>query len=161
MNDEDTPLYLRRLRLIILAMTMGVIVFAAIVIYLITFGGMSTRPDLANVLLAALVAQAALEIVLYFVARKLINDWLRQRQSGQAGDSVAPSDLVRAFFTISLIVAGLAEGLSLFGLVILMLTGNWLAIVAPAIGLLLIALRFPSNDKFNRFAASVTGQHWG
>jgi hypothetical protein len=28
------------------------------------------------------------------------------------------------------------------------------------IGLLLIALHFPTRDKLSRFAGNVTGQHW-
>jgi hypothetical protein len=159
-NDDRLP-QLRLLRLIIPAMALGVIFFAAIVIFLITGGRMSTKPELAHVMRFTLVALAALELAAYVVIRKVVTGKLRQKWSGRAVHDAPPEELAQAFLVLSLAGAAMAEGLSLYGLVILLLTGDWLAIMAPAIGLLLIVLHFPSRDKFNRFAGTVTGQHWG
>ncbi|MBU0617697.1 MAG: hypothetical protein KKI02_08260 [Planctomycetes bacterium] len=160
MNNDDMPPNLQNLRLIIPAMAMGVILFAAIVIFLITGGSMSTNPELANVLLFTLVALAVMELAAYVVVRKVITGNLRRRWLGHAVEDVPPEELLKWFQTLTLVGAAMAEGLSLFGLVILLVTGNWLAIVAPAIGLLLIARHFPTRDKLNRFGGNVTGQHW-
>jgi len=161
MNNDHMPPNLQNLRLIIPAMAMGVIIFAAIVIFLITGGSMSTDPEPANLLLLVLAAFAVTELAAYVVVRKVVAGNLRRRWLGRAVEDVPSEELVKWFQTLTLVGAALAEGLSLFGLVILLITGNWLAIAAPAIGLLLIARNFPTRDKFNRFAGSITGQHWG
>ncbi len=158
-NDKLHP-SLQNLRLIIPAMALGVIIFAAIVIFLVAGGRMNTHPTLENPLLLALVALAVMEVVAYIVIRKVITGNLRRRWLGHAAEDVPPDELAKWFQTLTLVGAALAEAPSLFGLVILLITGNWLAIAAPAIGLLLIALHFPTRDKLNRFAGNVTGQHW-
>jgi hypothetical protein len=160
MSNDDVLALLQPLRLIVPAMALGVVIFAAIVIYLITVGGMSTTPDLANLLLATLAALAVILLVTYVIVRKLVTEWLRRSQADPGSGAVAPAAVARGFFTTTLIGAAMAEGLSLFGIVILLVTGNWLALVAPAVGLLLILLQVPTRDRFNRFASSVTGQHW-
>ena len=161
MNNHDMPPNLQNLRLIIPAMAMGVIIFAAIVIFLIAGGRVNTDREPANLLLLVLAALAVMELAAYVVVRKVIAGNLRRQWLGHAVEDVPPEELAKWFQTLTLVGAALAEGLSLFGLVILLITGNWLAIVAPAIGLLLIARHFPTRDKFNRFAGSITGQHWG
>ena len=61
---------------------------------------------------------------------------------------------------LRLIIPAMAMGVIIFAaIVIFLITGNWLAIAAPAIGLLLIARNFPTRDKLNRFSGNVTGQH--
>lgn len=160
MRRDEMPASLQNLRLIIPAMAMGMILFAAIVIFLITSGRMDTDPEPANLLLLVLAALAVAELAAYVVIRKVITGNLRRRWLGHAVEDVPPEELLKWFQTLTLVGAAMAEGLSLFGLVILLVTGNWPAIVAPAIGLLLIALHFPTRDKLNRFAGSVTGQHW-
>jgi hypothetical protein len=160
MNADGVPPSLRQLRLIIPAMAMGVILFAAVVVFLVTSGSITADAALANVLLLALTALAAAELVGYLIARKALTGRLRQQWLGHAAEDVPPHELARAFQALTLIGAAMAEGLSLFGLVIVLVTGSWPAIVAPAIGLLLIALLFPTPDKFSRFAGSITGQPW-
>jgi hypothetical protein len=161
MNNDDMPPNLRHLRLIIPAMAMGVILFAAIVIFLISSGSINTDPQAANVLFLLLAAFAVIELAAYVVIRRVITGKLRRRWVDHAVEDSPPEGLAQAFQALSLVGPAMAEGLSLLGLVILLITGNWLAIVAPAIGLLLIAFLFPKRDKFNRFAANITGQHWG
>jgi len=160
MRSDEMPASLQNLRLIIPAMAMGVIVFAAIVVFLITSGGMNTDPEPANLLLLVLAALAVMELAAYVVIRKVMMGNLRRRWVGRPVEDVPPEELARGFQTLTLVGAALAEGFSLFGLVILLVTGNWLAIAASAIGLLLIALHFPTRDKLSRFAGNVTGQHW-
>jgi hypothetical protein len=159
-NDKLHP-NVQNLRLMIPAMAMGVIIFAAIVIFLVAGWRMNTDPTLENPLLLALAALAVMEIVVYVVMRKVITGNLRRRWLGHAAEDVPADELAKCFQTLTLVGAALAEGLSLFGIVTLLITGNWLAIAAPAVGLLLIALHFPTRDKFNRFAGNATGQHWG
>jgi hypothetical protein len=61
---------------------------------------------------------------------------------------------------LTLIGCAMAEGASLFGIVALLITGHWLAIVVPALGLALLGLQFPTRAKFSSFADAVTRSSW-
>lgn len=161
MRDTDARPTLQQLRLIVMAMGAGVIIFGLIVILLVARERVNTDADLARPLLAALGALAVVEIVAYVVLRKLLMGSMRRRWLGQAVEDVPAEELTRGFQALTLIGAALAEGLSLFGLVVVLVTGTWPAIVATVAGLLALALAMPTRDKLNRFAANVTGQHWG
>lgn len=161
MTDDKLHPELQSMRVVVSAMAVGVIMFAAIVVFLIASGRMTGDPTLQNPLLLALLAVAVMEIVAYVVVRKLITDKLRRRWLSQETEELPADDPAKSYQAITLIGAAMAEGWSLFGLVVLLITGNWLAIAAPAIGVVLIALHFPTRDKCNRFAGNVTGQHWG
>ncbi|MFQ5807112.1 MAG: hypothetical protein ACE5I3_11750, partial [Phycisphaerae bacterium] len=102
----------------------------------------------------------AAEIPAYALLRTAIMGNLRRTWDGRASDEVPKEELAKGFNLLTIIGGALAEGLSLFGLVILLVSGNWLAVAAPVIGLLLLAAQLPTRDRFNRFAGNVTGQHW-
>jgi hypothetical protein len=159
--EAEVDQAVRILRTIIVAMLAGVVGFGTIAVILVVGGYAGTQPQLATMMLAALGGLAVVELVGYTVVRAGITGNTRRSCQGQGPDLAPSEELLKGFQTITLIGAAMAEGLSLFGIVVLLVTGVWLALAAPAVGVVLIALQTPSRDKFNRFAGSVTGQHWG
>ena len=77
-----------------------------------------------------------------------------------ATESLSIEALARHYMTLILIGCALAEGFSLFGIVILLVSGVWWAAAAPAVGLALIVLQVPTRDKFSQFVSRATGSHW-
>jgi hypothetical protein len=72
-----------------------------------------------------------------------------------------PAPVVLPIYAIlTLIGCAMAESLALFGIVIYLLSANGLAMIASAIGLLIIATRFPTEDKLAGWIANLTGQRY-
>jgi hypothetical protein len=161
MMDSEVDQVVRTLRIVMVAMLAGVVGFGAIAVILVVGGNIATQPQNANMLLAVLACFAVTGIVAYVVVRTALTGNVRRSCEGLAVDQVPAATLLKGFQMITLIGGALAEGVSFFGIVILLVTGAWLALAAPAVGVVLIALQAPSRDKFKRFAGSVTGQHWG
>ena len=67
------------------------------------------------------------------------------------------TQLASRFVQLTIIGAAQAEGISLFGLVVYLVTGVQWTLVVPVLGLLLLAVLFPTRDRFRAFAARVTG----
>ena len=161
MAYTNTEQALKPVRLIIPAMIMGAGLFGVLTVFLILGKIVETRPDMANLLLATLGGLVVMEIPAYVIVRNVALGKLQQQYQGRTPDDAIGVELAKGFVQITLIGAAMAEGISLFGLVILLITGNWLALIAPVLGLLVIAMQFPTRDKFGRFASDITGQHWG
>ena len=161
MLDLESQSSFKTIRLIIAALALGMIAFGAMVVFMITGGVLSTDPALANILLLALLGLAFAEAAAYVVLRAVFLKRVREEWTGAVADETSVPGVLGAFVTLSLIGAAMAEGIGLFGTVILMLTGAWLAIIAPAAALIVIAFLFPTHGKFTSFASNVTGRHWG
>jgi hypothetical protein len=158
MADTETDAVLRVLRIIIAAMMMGIIAFGVVVAALLGAGIVEGDAQLGKILLIALAAVGAAELPAYFAVRMAILGNLRRAGREGKPEDASSGRPAGGFNTLTLIGAALAEGFSLFGLVVVLVSGQWLALAAPLVGLILLARQFPTRDKFDRFVASVTGQ---
>jgi len=160
MQTDNVDGILRLPRLAIAGMAVGIITFAAVTVVLVAGGTLGTRPDLARPLLLALLGLGVAEVPGYAAVRQGI---LRRLRDAAVGGQMAPLPadvLARYYVTLTLVGGALAEGLSLFGIVIVLVTGAWWGLAAPAVGLALIALQVPSNARFGQFASQATGTSW-
>ena len=152
---------LRTLRIILAGMLASIVGFGAIAAALAVNGSAKIDSQSANTLLLVLAGFAVSEIVAYAVVRTAFVGNLRSSVNGQALEEDRTQQLIKSFHTLTLIGAAMVEGVSILGLVVLILSASWLAVPVPAVGLVLIVLQFPTRDKFYRFAGNVTGEHWG
>jgi hypothetical protein len=159
MSEPNSDRAVLVLRVIVLAMGVGVVSFLAVVVLLVTGGQAATDPRRAAGLLPALGIASAAAAGLYLVARRGLTGKLRRFYEQQAGEA-PPSQLVTGFATLTIVGAGLAEGPSFFGAVVFYLSGSWLALGVPVLGLLMLALIFPSRRMLHAFASQVTGRYW-
>jgi hypothetical protein len=159
MVDAEDNQHLQISRLVIAAMAMGIIGFAAVVVLLAAGGRMNADPQLADILLIVLAILAVAQVPVYVFVRRAILANLRRTCDSRTSGEAAAQELTKGFNALTITGGAMAEGLSLFGLVILLLSGNWLALAGPLVGLLLLAVQFPTRDKLRRFVESATGQH--
>lgn len=160
MIDLDSIRAFRTIRLVVAAMATGVLAFGAMVVFMITGGVITTNPALANILLLTLAGLAFVEVVAYTMVRAICLDRARRAWNGAVADESSVDGVLSCFSTLTLIGAAMAEGFGLFGIVIFLLAGAWVAIAASALALLVIAIQFPSRARFTSFARNVTGRHW-
>jgi hypothetical protein len=159
MTDTNIERTLLVLRLVLLAMGAGIIAFAGIAIFLVTGGHVTTRPDVASLLLPGLGLVAATALVAYVLVRRALLATLRRLpQTPQTQDAVRRR-LVSGFMLLTIAGGAMAEAPSLVGAIIFMQSGHWAALLAPLLGVGALVLLFPSRDKFERLAAQVTGQY--
>lgn len=159
MNPElDRPY--QTVRLLVAAMAMCVAAFGAFVVFLITGGVAHTDSSWARVLLLALVGAALIEASVYALARAITTERARREWEGVAPTEESAAGLRKCYYALTLTAAGLAEAFGLFGIVVLLISGAWPAIAAPLIALLVIAVHFPTQARFNSFAGGMTGRHW-
>jgi hypothetical protein len=149
---------LRILRTIVVAMMMGVLGLSVIAVFI----GQQAEPDpkFANILLVLLAVMAVWELIAYAVIRASILNRLRRRFSEAPPAEDSLGELIGKFNSLTIIASAMAEGLGLFGGVIVLITGAWTALAAPAIALIVLVLQLPSRDKLARFVSGVTGQQW-
>lgn len=152
---DDT---LRMLRTVVAAMMMGVLGLSVIAIFI----GQQADPNpkLANILLVLLAVMAAWELIAYGVIRASLLKRLRRRFAENPPAADPTAELIGNFNSLTIIACALAEGLGLFGGVIMLITGAWASLAAPALALILLAFQLPSQDKLARFVSGVTEQQW-
>jgi hypothetical protein len=151
---------LLRLRVILAAMGGGIVALVAVAISVVT--GQAFRPDPgpATMLFPALGCMALGAIAAYVILRRQIVAGLRRVWQEQDPAERQPGNLIGHFQTLTVISAALAEGPSLIGAVIFLVTGIWAALFAPLLGLFVLSLLLPTRDRFERFAARVMEQEW-
>ncbi len=140
-------------QILVFAMLAGIVAFGGVVMAIGPTGG--EEPPDATVLLIALAAVAVTEIPAFVVIRMGIVGNLKKRHGSRAAGDPIPDEIVNAHMVLTLIGGAMAEGVGLFGLVIVLLTGNWLAMIAPALAIVILAAFIPSRAKIERFAAGL------
>ena len=141
------------LRLALLAIAGGIIVFGIVAGVLVSAEVVPAQPRLGSSLLPALLIVAVLMIVAFLLVRQGIRTALTRTQPGGR----TPELLLARFRTLNIVGSALAEVPAMFGIVVFLLTRQWVALLAPALSLGALALLFPSPDKYARFAEDVAG----
>ena len=148
----------RVLKIIVAAMAGGLFAFAAIVVALVTGGSMKADEELAPIMLIVLGGLAVCEVVGYVVLRQGIIGKTRNFLREHADDDRSAVAITNAFAVLTIVAGAMLEGLGLFGAVIMLVTAEQLALIAPALAiLLLLAFVLPTEDKARNFATTVMG----
>lgn len=156
MTDGEINRVLTPLRLIIAAMAIGVITFGGIAIFLVHGGAVETDSQLVPVLLPVLGVIGIGAIVAYLGFSRIMRARLRHASEDASSDEIDTGRCAGAFNTLTIAGGALAEGASFFGIVAYLLTGNGLTLIVPGLGLLAMAVLFPSRERFQRFVADIT-----
>lgn len=154
------------LRVLCFALCFGVAVFAAIATVLTNERG---SPAFSN---GALTQQAIdlgrlLTPAVFVLGFSMLAAWPLVRRGHVATgkrvwQSPDPVDvrerkLFNGYSVLCVLRAAMAEGFGLFGVVTFFLTAQWIALAAPAVALAIIVATMPSQSRYERFLASVTG----
>ncbi len=155
-SDSDPRLAatLQRLRIVVAALLLGAVSFAAVAVFLVQSQTRPTSPEPARALMAALAALAVGATVAYRLVRRGLLGQLRAR-GGTGGSQI--EELLEPFATLILVGAALTEGWCLFALVIYLVTGLPVALVAAAVGVFILALFFPGRRRFQAFREAAGG----
>jgi hypothetical protein len=147
---------LPQLRLIIMAMMTGVVTLGAVAVYI----GQNAKPDLeqAKLLLIALAALCIMEIPAFILIGRVMIGKLQVDFQKLPDDQDPWDQLLPSFFTITLIRGAMVEGASIFGCVIMLISGVWLSLIVPMLGLMVLSLLFPTDNRFHEFIGTVTGR---
>jgi len=149
MNGTSIDQHVIRLRIIVLAMTGGVL---ALTIAALLFGGAGeTDARFVPMMGAVLGVLGVGQVMSYFVVRSsVIGRLQRERQS----DLAAPFPIERVLKTIAtltIIGAAMAEGFGLFGAVLLLITDTRYFLAAPVIAIVILLMQVPSRDRVKRW----------
>jgi hypothetical protein len=140
---------LRSTQIILLALAMGVLTFAGVVVFLRLSSSKSMDPDLGNLLLVTIGGLAVSEIVVYVLLRRsfVARAAAARDESLQLlrQDRIPPSLQV-----LAILGAALAEGAGLLGVVALLLGAPWVALAVPVVAVALILVQMPTRERLER-----------
>jgi F0F1-type ATP synthase membrane subunit c/vacuolar-type H+-ATPase subunit K len=157
MSDEQThQKRLLTLRIIVAAMAGSLLVFGAIAVVLGPISDDASDPQQGQVFLLVLIFFAVSEVVAYAVVRRVHVGRL-QANYQQADDSALP-EVWQGFMVLTIIGCAMAEGIGLFGLVIVMLEGVGPALAVAFVAWLALLVQFPRSGQFEAFASRVMGR---
>ena len=158
MADPNEPIYqsLRPLQIMILAMMVGILAFAAVAVAVSR--QFDHQADLGPLLLLALAAVGLGELLAYSVLRRATINRLRKLVQADPAGQVQPTTLAPGLVTLRIIAAAMAEGFGLFGMVVFLVTGTAIALAAPVLALVILTRLVPTRDRISRFLAEVSGQ---
>lgn len=159
---------LATLRIIVVAMMMGVATFAVIAA-VIGRPSADAPPDSNWQLFAIIVGVAALGGITAFpVVRQALVAQLRRRfeeGSGAVGDGESAAsreerlaEVARPYMTLTIVAGAMAEGVGFLGCIFFILTHVWLMLIAPALAVLVLIAMFPTRSGLEHFYSEVSGR---
>jgi hypothetical protein len=146
------------LKILLGAMAAGIVAFIGVCFIIRQpVGPLPPRPDDHGhaILLIVLVGLGLAELPAYFVVRSAIKTQLRREFEHADGD-VQKVEPVGAYFTLTIIAAALAEAWGLFGAIIYILSGAWVAIIAPVVTVAILIGLLPTRYKYDCFVEDVS-----
>lgn len=148
----EPPAQIRVTSILVLALMMGVASFAAVVWFLPQKS--PTAPD-PRFLLYALTAIGTIAIIAYVLLPLLAVGQAKRRWAGRSSDQDGALAIAGILQINTLMRAALIEGASLFGCVIRLITADTTGMVAPIVGVILLATLLPARSRFDRLARAA------
>jgi F0F1-type ATP synthase membrane subunit c/vacuolar-type H+-ATPase subunit K len=152
--------HLFQLRIVIGALVAGVVIFAAIAIFLAGkegLGGTDQDESLAHLLLLVLALLGLGQVAAYPLVRRALVAKLRAEWKSNVAAAAEDARCLTQFQSLTIIAAGMTEGFAFFATVIYLLTAHPAALLGSVIGLLTLFRLIPTSSTFARFAAEVSG----
>jgi hypothetical protein len=135
------------LRIILFGLTMGLLVFAGIAVYLVQFGNGPMAPN--NDLLSwVLLGCAAPMLILQFVMPSMILNSIRAKMLVRPTDHLY-ENLIGAYRAHVIIGWAMCEGAAFTVLIGYLLEGNVLLLAIAGVALILMLFRLPTQDSLN------------
>lgn len=145
---QDKPAYLApailQLRLIVLALAMGLGIFTSVALYLVHAGNGPLMGAADNLLTIILLGAAVGTLLMQFVVPSLVYGARRQLLAKQP--SVTRQQLLLAFQVRLVVGCALCEGAGFMAAMAYLMEGHFAALPFIAVALLLILIRLPSSD---------------
>ncbi len=156
--DDNISGRLRVGRIIVGALIAGLTIFVVMVGVLRQRIEPAANPEATRLLLLVLLALPVAELPAYLLVRTALLRRLRNSLSDQQATDSLRQSLAEQMLALSLLGSAMLEGFGLYGGVVCMITGEWTALIAPAIAILGLILCLPTEDRFARFESRVTGR---
>ncbi len=154
MNPREADL--RPIKIATLGMASGIVTFGAVVVLLVTGGMVQKKPESMKILLPIAAAATVGAAMGYVVVRQArVSQLRRLREAGEPADRVT-TGCVATYRALTLIGSAMAEGIGLFGLISVLLTGVLAGLVLPALAVLVILAQLPSHDRLQAFVSQIT-----
>lgn len=139
-------------RIIVIAMMGGLIAFGVVVAVLTRMNVIASGDIDANLMLGVLGVLALSEIVAYTILRKTMLTQAKSKLQGRSAADPPLDETAQILNVLTIIGAAMCEGIGLFGLVIVLITGNYAAAAFPLVALVLLALQIPSEHRLRSLA---------
>ena len=154
LEAETLSKTLRRLQLIVLTLTAGVVTFFVVAFVLTNRDPGPEQWAFTKILLAVQAALGVSLVVAFPLVRRVSLAAFNRVQA----DDPAPDELVRRFSLLTLVGAAMAEGFCLTSIIFFLVTGNPLMLLGLGIGLASLFQFFPTEARWSRFVAVRRGR---
>lgn len=141
----------RQMRIVIGALLIGMLSFAAVTAYLVR-GGFATDPGLASIFGVVLVVTG---VGLFLVGRTAGRGLAAKADRFHADSADDDRKRLQIYVGLKLLHGALAEGFGLIGIVFLLVTGNWYFLAAPILAAWVLLRLFPRADDAGPFAHRI------
>ena len=172
MQTKTPEEQLRVLPILVGALTMGVVVFAGVSVFLaLTSSGGSGGagspgapgqttgiPDVMGIALASVTIAG---IVGYFVVGAAARGRARRVWEERTDDERGHAALVQLLMVTTIIRAALAEGFGLFAGVLILLYGEVLPLAVMAVSVMMLVAMVPARSRFRTLEEAATGVRTG
>ncbi len=146
-------------RLILTAMLLGIVTLGVVAVVWVHTGRATLQPQLGRLLFPALALAAVPVVVAYLLLRGGVLGRLRH-EAAHTPERVTVEVVGVRLLPVTIVGGALAEGLSLFGVVVYLLTGHVPALAAPAAGIVALLFLMPSAARIGRLTSMLTGRVW-
>jgi F0F1-type ATP synthase membrane subunit c/vacuolar-type H+-ATPase subunit K len=134
------------LRMIVVALASGVLLFTVVAVFLRRGGTMPDDAELGGMLALIAAGIGVLQLPVYLALRARFRASARERKAESLA-LVKEGRVPPPLMSLTIIGAALAEGVGLFGVVALLLGAPWYALVLPALSIVLILAQMPSRER--------------
>lgn len=166
---------LRTLPIVVIAMMMGLIMFAGVAVLLNTqqqsplpaLGAPPPPPGVSHAplddkpLLIAMAGIGIVAVVGQLALAKVAASQAKAKATAATSDQAKRDAIAPIFMITSIARAALAEGVGLLGAVIVLLTGNLLGLAGVGVAVVLMAFLLPARSRFDNLLRDATQTRFG
>jgi hypothetical protein len=145
---------LRVLRMILVALALGIVIFAGVVVFVRATDVREMNPQVGQLLLVVIGGLAVSELAIYFLLRR---QFLARAQDerGEALELLREGFVPVPLYTLTIFGAAMAEGVGLLGVVGVLLGSPWFTLAVPVLAVVLILAQLPTQARFERAVRGV------
>lgn len=141
------------LRVVVMALAGGVVGLVLIALFVVR---PQPDPETGRFLLVALGGLVAAELVAWPIVRRGLTTQIRRSVDGLEGEERERA-LLSGFFTSNLIPAAMIEGATIFSVVIYLVSASQPALLAAAVGGVLLLSRLPTAERYRSYVERLSG----
>lgn len=143
---------------------------SALMMSVIMFGGIAVasrlgKPPVApgggnnnSMMLVMLIMVAVGDLVAWFIYRSIFDRNMAKKLADHPSDDFGPSELLGAYQTRLIVSLAILNGVAFFALIAFIAEGRWESFGIAMFLLLLMAMSFPTENKFRGWIRKLTGR---